>query len=80
MTIRIQIAAADSADASVEVSTTIEVSPRDSRWHAWLVDAVTAQAHEGARRLCDQLVAQHALPGDGFLPLAAVVPDVAVRT
>jgi hypothetical protein len=61
------------------VSTTIEVNTTDPRWPAWLVEAITFQAQEGARRLRDQLLAQQAIEGhglaeDGFVPLAAVVP------
>ncbi|HLK12452.1 MAG TPA: hypothetical protein VKW76_13830 [Candidatus Binatia bacterium] len=66
----LQLAAGD----DITVSTTIEVNPADTRWQSWFVDAVTARAQEGARRLRDQLAAQHALPAGGFVPLAAVVP------
>jgi hypothetical protein len=78
--IRIDLVAGE-PDRQITVSTTIEINPTpgDSRWQALLVDAVTGQAHEGARRLRDQLIAQRALPSGGFVPLAAVVPaaDVA---
>ena len=74
MVIQIQLVAGEEDAESVSVSTTIEVNTRDPRWPAWLVDAVTYQAQEGARRLRDQLVEQRALPGDCFVPLAAVVP------
>lgn len=74
MVIQISLAAGDDDADGVSVSTTIEVNTGDPRWPAWLVDAVTYQAQEGARKLRDQLVDQRALPGDGFVPLAAVVP------
>jgi hypothetical protein len=60
--------------AATTVSTTIEVNITDPRWPAWLVDAITFQAQEGARRLRDQLIEQQAIAGDGFVPLAAVLP------
>jgi hypothetical protein len=61
------------------VSTSITVDAADPRWPTWLVDTVTDQAEEGARRLRDELVGQQAIHGsgalrDGFVPLAAVVP------
>ena len=66
---------ADGPDAgTTSVSTTIEVNTADPRWPAWLVDAVTFQAQEGARKLRDQLIEQHAIAGERFVPLAAVVP------
>jgi hypothetical protein len=68
--VTLKLAAGD----DITVSTTIEVNPADARWQSWLVDAVTARAQEGARRLRDQLAAQHALPAGGFVPLAAVLP------
>ena len=74
MVIQIQLVAEEEDADRVSVSTTIEVNTRDPRWPAWLVDAVTYQAQEGARRLRDQLVDQRALPDDSFVPLAAVVP------
>jgi hypothetical protein len=60
--------------AATTVSTTIEVNITDPRWPAWLVDSITFQAQEGARRLRDQLIEQQAIAGDGFVPLAAVLP------
>jgi hypothetical protein len=74
MVIQLLISTGEPDSDEVAVSTTIEVNTRDPRWPAWLVDAVTYQAKEGARRLRDHLVDQQALPGDGFVPLAAVVP------
>jgi hypothetical protein len=74
MVIQISLVTGDEHAEGVSVSTTIEVNTGDPRWPAWLVDAVTYQAQEGARKLRDQLVDQRALPGDGFVPLAAVVP------
>ncbi|HYR95891.1 MAG TPA: hypothetical protein VEM57_04105 [Candidatus Binatus sp.] len=70
---------ADGPDAgTTTVSTTIEIGTADPRWPTWLVDTVTFQAQEGARRLRDQLVTQRAITGDGFVPLAAVVPAAEV--
>jgi len=74
MVIQILLAADDPDAGSATVSTTIEVNVGDPRWPAWLVDTVACQAEEGARRLRDQLVTQQAIPGDGFVPLAAVLP------
>ena len=74
MVIQLLISTGDPDADEVAVSTTIEVNTRDPRWPVWLVDAVTYQAQEGARRLRDHLVDQQALPWDGFVPLAAVVP------
>jgi len=74
MVIQLLLVAEGSDAATTTVTTTIEVNITDPRWPAWLVDAITSQAREGARRLRDQLVEQAALPGDGFVPLAAVVP------
>jgi len=73
MVIEVLLVAEHPAGGTTTVSTTIEVNTVDPRWPAWLVDAVTFQAQEGARRLRDQLFAQQAIPGDGFVPLAAVV-------
>lgn len=79
MVIRIDLVAGE-PERQITVSTTVEINPTpgDSRWQGLLVDAVTGQAHEGARRLRDQLIAQRALPSGGFVPLAAVVPPVDV--
>jgi hypothetical protein len=74
MVIEISLVAGDEDADGVRVSTTIEVNTGDPRWPTWLVDAVTYQAQEGARKLREHLVEQRALPGDGFVPLAAVVP------
>ena len=68
------LAAGDDAGAELTVSTTVEVDTADPRWPAWLVDGITFQAKEGARRLRDQLLAQQAITGDGCVPLAAAVP------
>jgi uncharacterized alpha-E superfamily protein len=74
MVIEVQLAADGPDAATTTVSTTIEVNTTDPRWPAWLVDAVTFQAQEAARRLRDQMIEQRAIAGDGFVPLAAVVP------
>ena len=79
MVIRVMLAADDPESGATTIATTIEVNVDDPRWPAWLVDAVTFQAQEGARRLRDQLVEQQAIQGRGFgadefIPLAAVVP------
>ena len=74
MVIKLLLAADGPDAASTTVSTTIEVNTNDPRWPTWLVDAITFQAQEGARRLRNQLIEQHAIAGDGFVPLAAVVP------
>ena len=74
MVIQLLLSAGDTDAEQIAVSTTIEVNTRDPRWPAQFVDAVTYRAEEGARRLREQLVDQRALPGGGFVPLAAVVP------
>jgi hypothetical protein len=74
MVIQLLLAADGPDAATTTVSTTIEVNTTDPRWPAWLVDAITFQAQEGARRLRDQLIEQQAIAGDGFVPLATVVP------
>jgi len=79
MVIEVLLVADDEDGRSTSVSTAIEVNIADPRWPAWLVDGVTFQAQEGARRLRDQLVERQAIQGngctgDGFVPLAAVVP------
>jgi hypothetical protein len=67
--------AADGPDVTATtVSTTIEVNTADPRWPTWLVDAITFQAEEAARRLRDRMIPQLSLGGDGSVPLAAVVP------
>ena len=75
MVIRIELAAGDAERDAISVSTALNIDTQDSRWQAWLVNSITTQAEEGARRLRDQLVARQALPETGFVPLAAVVPD-----
>ena len=74
MVIQLLVAAEGPDAAGTTVSTTIEVNITDPRWPTWLVDAITFQAQEGARRLRDQLIEQQAIAGDGFVPLAAVLP------
>src|SRR5262249_28739777 len=73
MLIQVLLAANDADAGETTVSTTVHVDTADPRWPARLVDAVAGQAAEGARRLCDQLTVRPAIPGDGFIPLAAVV-------
>jgi uncharacterized alpha-E superfamily protein len=74
MVIQMLLVAAGPDAGTTSVSTTIEVATADPHWPAWLVDTVTIRAQEGARRLREQLLEQRAIPGDGFVPLAAVVP------
>ena len=80
MVIQLNLVAGD--DAGTTVSTEIQLDTGDPRWPARLVDTIAIQAQEGARALRDHLVAQQALPSDGFVPLAAVVPiaDAASRS
>jgi uncharacterized alpha-E superfamily protein len=78
MVIQVLLVADGPDAATTTVSTTIQLATADPRWPAWLVDTVTLQAQEGARRLRDQLVEQKAITGDGFVPLAAVVPAAEV--
>jgi len=74
MVIQVLLVADGPDGAATTVSTTIEINITDPRWPAWLVDAITFQAREGARRLRDRLIAQQAIAGDGSVPLPAVVP------
>src|SRR5947208_16660075 len=74
MVIQVLLVADGPDGAATTVSTTIEITTTDPRWPVWLVDAITFQAPEGARRLRDQLIEQQANAGAGFVPLAAVVP------
>lgn len=78
MVIQLNLVADD--EAGTTVSTEIRLDTRDPRWPARLVDSVAIQAQEGARALRDQLFTQQALPSDGFVPLAAVVPVADVPT
>jgi len=70
MVIRVLLVADGPDAAATTVSTTIEVSTADPRWPAWLVEAITFQAQEAARRLRDQLVEQQVIAGE--VPLVAV--------
>jgi hypothetical protein len=78
MVIEVLLVADDEGAGTTSVSTTIAVDTGDPRWPARIVDAVTLQAQEGARRLRDQLAAERAIPADltaaAFVPLAVVVP------
>ena len=79
MLIQLILVAEDPDGGPTTVSTTLDVNTADPRWPTWLVDGVTFQAQEGARRLREQLMAQPAIQassaaGGGFVPLAAVVP------
>jgi hypothetical protein len=79
MVIQVQLVADDPDAGETTVATTFDVDTADPRWPTWLVDAVTFQAQEGARRLRNQLIAQHAIAAGSFVPLAAVVPAVEPR-
>lgn|GEM_PF-1318249 len=62
-------------DHGITVSTDLRIDLADPEWPQALVEAVSAQATAGARRLRDELLAQ-APPGRrGFVPLAALVPE-----
>jgi len=79
ITIQLVLVADDPETGPTTVSTTLEVNTADPRWPTWLVDGITFQAQEGARRLREQLSAQPAIQASsaaatGFVPLAAVVP------
>jgi hypothetical protein len=74
MVIQVLLVAEDSEAGETSVTTSFAVDTADPRWPAWLVGTIASQAEEGARRLRDQLVVQQAIPGDGFVPLACVVP------
>ena len=77
--IQVVLVAEDPEAGPTTVSTTLTVNTADPRWPTWLVDAITFQAQEGARRLRDELRAQPAIQASSaaasdFIPLAAVVP------
>jgi hypothetical protein len=55
MLIQVVLIARSGAADMTSVSTTVEVDRADPRWPGSLVDTVTAQAHEGACRLREQL-------------------------
>ncbi len=76
MTVQMVLVADGPDTVTTTVSTTIEVNITDPRWPAWLVDAVTYRAQEAARQLRDQMIEQRAITGDGFVPLAKIVPAV----
>jgi hypothetical protein len=78
LVIQIHLVAGDDDDpeGEVTVSTAVSLSSRASGWDTLLVDAVAAQAGEGARRLCDQLAVQPAIASSTFVPLASVIPDL----
>ena len=69
----------DTAADQIAVSTSVEIHPGDPRWQARLVDAVTTQAEEGARRLVEQLDVLLPTASKRFLPLAAIVPSITER-
>jgi len=77
MVIRVLLVADGPDAAATTVSTTIEVGTTDPRWPAWLVEAITFQAREAARRLRDQLVGQQAIASE--VPPADAVPAGAGR-
>jgi len=84
MVIEVLLVADDDNDGTTTVSTSIAVNTADPRWPARIVDEVTLQAQEGARRLRDQLAAERAIPTDlraeaAFVPLAALVPVAEAR-
>jgi hypothetical protein len=83
MIIEVLLVADDHTAGTTTVSTSIAVNTTDPRWRARIVDEVTLQAQEGARRLRDQLAAERAIPTDlaeaGFMPLAALVPVAEAR-
>ena len=76
MVIRVLLVADGPDAAATAVSNTVEINTTDPRWPAWLVDAITFQAREGARRLRDRLIAEQAIAGDGSVSLPAGVPAV----
>lgn len=77
MVVQITLVTDDDTTADqLTVSTSVEIHPEDPRWQARLVDAVTIQAEEGARRLAEQLDVLLPTAKPRFLPLAAIVPTV----
>jgi hypothetical protein len=76
MLVQLILIAGDAEDRRVTVSTTVDVDTADPRWSGGLVDAITAQAQQGARQLKFHLVADREYTKD-FVPLAAVVSAVA---
>jgi hypothetical protein len=82
---RIELMLIASEDAEVaSVSTTLDIDLRSRHWASDLVAAVTAQAHEGGRRLRDQLLDRALLAATGedepeFVPLTMLVAPATAR-
>ncbi len=74
MVVKISLVTEDDAADPIAVSTEVLIHADDTRWQARLVDAVTIQAEEGARRLVEQLEILLPTAQKRFLPLAAIVP------
>jgi hypothetical protein len=60
--------------SQVEVQTAMQIDTADPRWPGWVVDAITSQAKEGAKRLVAQLAPPLPLGERSFVPLADVTP------
>jgi len=73
MVIQVLLVADGPDGAATTVSTTIEINITDPRWPAWLVDAITSRPRKApaVARSADRAAG---IAGDGFVPLAAVVP------
>lgn len=78
MIIQISLAAGrrTGAASDVEVETAMHVDVADPRWRASLVDTVTRQATEGARRLVAELTPALATTTPTFVPLADLAPRI----
>lgn len=66
------------ATSDVQVATATHVDVADPRWETSLIDTITYQAQEGARRLVAELTPALPATDDGFVPLADIAPRVSV--
>jgi len=62
--------------SEVEVGTAMKIDTNDPRWRTALVDSITSQAQEGARRLVSQLSPSLPVAEPHFVPLADIVPQI----
>jgi len=74
-TVSVVLDAAGAGEHGITVSTEVRIDLADPAWQHELIEAVSAQATAGARRLRDQLLAQAPCARLGFVPLAALLPD-----
>ena len=78
MIIQISLAAGkkQGTGSQVEVGTAMKIDTSDPRWQTALVDSITSQAQEGAKRLVTQLAPPLPVSEPNFVPLADIVPRI----